>query len=137
MHEIVIPMVPSKNILGQSRWWRNSHNDREVWRHRVHDAVKDVEPYTLFYARVICDWQGRSKPVTSSSLIEAIEKETVDALREAGVHAAVGEVEVQQSGRGQGETRIVLDGWTVERCEKMMARGLMEGCKWLSDPEAV
>lgn len=109
MHEIVIPMVPSRNILRGDGWWRNAHNDRVVWRQKVQEAFKDVEP-NLYGARVICDWQGRPKPVTTDSLKQSIERELRDALEEVGVRLRWCSVWLEQSGRGaKGETTVILE----------------------------
>ena len=107
MHEIVIPMVPSRNLIGKAGWWRNSHNDREVWRRRVGDAVAGRGLLGVHLnASVVFDWGTRAKP--GDCLQPAVEVLT-DALAENGVVVRFCHAEVQQSGRGKGETRIVLE----------------------------
>lgn len=110
MHEIVIPMVPSRNILSGTGWWRNSHNDRVVWRQRVAEAVRDVPRDESYVVQVECDWQARPKPVTNWDLIIGIRRELVEALGEAGLRGRVQDVCIEQTGRGaKGETRLYLE----------------------------
>lgn len=108
MHEIVIPMVPSRNLVGKAGWWRNAHNDRVVWHDRVRRALAGLTLDGAYVAFVWCDWQARPKPVSGGALELAIMRETAEALREGGVDVQVLGATLAQSGRGQGETRIHL-----------------------------
>lgn len=107
--DLVIPLTPSRNILGLSRWWRHSHNDRVVWRQRVQDAVRDVDAQASYVAGVVCDWQSSAMPMVTPRLIERVRREMQDALHAAGIVAVVRDVELRQSGIGRGETRLTLE----------------------------
>lgn len=108
MHEIIIPMVPSKNLIGRSGWWRNSHNDRVVWRARVKEAVagRDLDLTAAYGAHVTCDWQARSRPWNAG---DGVRREFEAALSACGLNVKVNGLTLAQSGRGQGETRIYLE----------------------------
>lgn len=112
-HELTIPMVPSKNILGQSRWHRNSHNDRLVWQRKVAEAVDAAGltgTWTLAWVEVT--W-GRRKPTLRDPEHEAIWKESVVALAGAGLDIWSDDIWMVDAsawtGRGAGTTRLVLD----------------------------
>lgn len=106
MHEIIIPMVPSRNILRGDGWWRNAHNDRVVWRERVKRAMDGVVPNTYQNASVVFDWGSRPMPrIGVHSAVDVLG----EAMSEHGMVVRFCHAELQQSGRGQGETRVVLE----------------------------
>lgn len=115
MHEIVVvvPMVPSKNLIGKAGWWRNAHNDRVVWESVVTQVARQAEadPRPPYRARVVCDWQARPMPLPT----EKVKQEIAKLVRQA-MYAGNGfvldqvDVEMRQTGRGaKGETRIYLE----------------------------
>lgn len=108
MAEVLVLMAPNAQMLAAAGWWRNRHNDRTVWRERVARAAQDVAP-GFYTARIACDYGTRGKPPATDRVRAAIALETAEALALCGVGAEVTDVQVTQSGRGQGETRLYLE----------------------------
>jgi hypothetical protein len=113
--ELEVLMVPSKNVLGQDRWWRNAHNDREVWQRRVRLAVEgaglDISKRWRIHKLVI-DW-GRRKPTLREDGMDRVRVVMGEGLLLGGVRLAgtMGEIAVEQhwSGSGYGTTTLVLE----------------------------
>lgn len=109
---LTIPMVPSKNILGQSRWHRNSHNDRLVWQRKVAEAVDAAGlagAWMLWHVEI--DW-GRRRPTIREKERDAVWDECVAALTLAGLAMTTDGLWTVDdrvwTGVGAGVTRIKL-----------------------------
>ena len=126
--DVIVDLAPSRNICGQSRWHRNSHNDRVVWRDNVKRGLErsGLSPGDLVCLRhAAIDW-GKAKPLLQEAHIRALGRElraSVSAYFHRGIQLelsatdeACGWIDMGTwSGRGQGTTRLTLD--VIERVE--------------------